>query len=399
LEASCVKPIAYGDTFATADRVLRSIEAALGVGVSRLRLGTADPAQVASALDEAAAAVRAVTGERPELAGAAAIAMTELAAARLDLMNWEVLRGRQTALSLAQILRRCRTAATVEELAEVIPPQTAELGYDRVLLSWVKDGRWIPRSACTRTDPAQAAAIVAAGQAAPYRRVRDLMEDQVVRMRSTILVRDARDNPRVHADLLAVTGSHSYVAAPLILRGRVVGLIHVDRNAETGTMDDVDRELLALLAEGLGLALERAQTCTEAEAVRDAVEGHARAVQDLVARLGQAQEPAVTAPSPPYGPACGQAALKGRVHVLPVPRIPDDSWRDGLTRREEQVLRLVAEGLTNSQIAERLFVAEGTVKSHVKSLMRKLGAATRAEAGAAYHRQLRRPLIQRGYRD
>jgi DNA-binding NarL/FixJ family response regulator len=399
LEASCVKPIAYGDTFATADRVLRSIEAALGVGVSRLRLGTADPAQVASALDEAAAAVRAVTGERPELAGAAAIAITELAAARLDLMNWEVLRGRQTALSLAQILRRCRTAATVEELAEVIPPQTAELGYDRVLLSWVKDGRWIPRSACTRTDPAQAAAIVAAGQAAPYRRVRDLMEDQVVRMRSTILVRDARDNPRVHADLLAVTGSHSYVAAPLILRGRVVGLIHVDRNAETGTMDDFDRELLALLAEGLGLALERAQTCTEAEAVRDAVEGHARAVQDLVARLGQAQEPAVTAPSPPYGPASGQAALKGRVHVLPVPRIPDDSWRDGLTRREEQVLRLVAEGLTNTQIAERLFVAEGTVKSHVKSLMRKLGAATRAEAGAAYHRQLRRALIQRGYRD
>jgi len=252
-----VKPIAYGDTFATADRVLRSVAATLGVGVPRLRFGTADPAQVACALDGTAAAVRAVAGERPEFAGAAAIAMTELAAARLDLMTWEALRGRQTALSLAQILRRCRTAATVEELAEVIPPQTAELGYDRVLLSWVKDGRWISRSACTRTDPAQAAAIVAAGQAAPYRRVRDLMEDQVVRMRSTILVRDARDNPRVHADLLAVTGSDSYVAAPLILRGRVVGLIHVDRNAETGTMDDFDRELLALLAEGLGLALAR----------------------------------------------------------------------------------------------------------------------------------------------
>jgi DNA-binding NarL/FixJ family response regulator len=389
-----VKPIAYDDMFATAGRVLRSV-AALGVGVPRLHLGAADPAQVASALDEAAAAVRAVASERPELAGAVAIATTELAAARLDLMTWEALRGRQTALSLAQTLRCCRAAATVEELAEVIPPQTAGLGYDRVLLSWVKDGRWIPRSACTRTDPAQAAAIVAAGQA-PYRHVRDLMEDQVVRMRSTILVRDAHDNPRVHADLLAVTGSDSYVAAPLILRGRVVGLIHVDRNAETGTMDDFDRELLALLAEGLGLALERAQTCAEAAAVRDAVEGHAMAVQDLVARLGQAQEPAVTVPGPPHAPPCGQSALKGRVHVLPVPRVPDDSWRDGLTRREEQVLRLVAEGLTNASIAERLFVAEGTVKSHVKSLMRKLGTATRAEAGAAYHRQLRPALIQRG---
>jgi hypothetical protein len=46
-----------------------------------------------------------------------------------------------------------------------------------------------------------------------------------------------------------VTGSHSYVAAPLVLRERVVGLIHADRNVETGTMDDFDRDLLALLAE------------------------------------------------------------------------------------------------------------------------------------------------------
>jgi DNA-binding NarL/FixJ family response regulator len=386
-----VKPIAYGDTFGTADQVLRSVAAVLGVGVARLRFGTADPAQVASALDEAAAAARAVPQERPELAGAAAIAMTELAAARLDLMTWEALRGRQSALSLAQILRRCRSAATVDELAEVIPPQTAELGYDRVLLSWVSDGRWIPHSACTRADPAQAAAIVAAGHGAPYRRVRDLMEDRVVRMRSTILVRDARDNPRVHSDLLAITGSHSYVAAPLILRGRVVGLIHVDRNVETGTMDDFDRELLALLAEGFGLALERATACAEAEAVRDAVEGHAGAIQDLVARLGQPQEPAVTVPAP----RCGPSALEGRVHVLSA-RVPDDSWRDGLTRREEQVLRLVAEGLTNAQVAERLFVAEGTVKSHVKSLMRKLGTATRSEAAATYHRQLSPALAPRG---
>jgi DNA-binding NarL/FixJ family response regulator len=59
------------------------------------------------------------------------------------------------------------------------------------------------------------------------------------------------------------------------------------------------------------------------------------------------------------------------------------------------VLRLVAEGLTNAQIGERLFVAEGTVKTHVKSLMRKLGVATRSEAGAAYHRQLSLALTRR----
>ncbi len=131
--------------------------------------------------------------------------MTQLAAAQLDLMAWEALRGWQAAQLLARALRRCRTAVTVNELAEVIPSQTAELGYDRVLLSWVDRGRWVPHSACTRTGPAEAAAILAGGNTAPYRRVRELLEDQVVRMRSTILVHDTRGNPRVHAGLLAVT--------------------------------------------------------------------------------------------------------------------------------------------------------------------------------------------------
>lgn len=399
-----MKPIGYGEAFATANRVLRSVASALGIDVPRLRFGGTDPAQVAQALDKASAAIRAAVNARPELAGAASIVVAELAAARLDLVAWEALRGREVAPLLARILRGCRTAETIDELAEVIPPQTAELGYDRVLLSWVDRGRWIPHGACTRTNPAEAAEIVAAGSTPPYRRTRDLLEDQVVRMRSTILVRDTRDNPRVHAELLAVTGSNSYVAAPLVLRGRVVGLIHADRNVETGTVDDFDRDLLALLAEGLGLVLERAQALTEVETVRDAVEGHAAAIQDLMGQLGQAPEPvaAATLTGPPSVPARGHAATpagpagRGSVHVLPLPPAPPDAWRDGLTRREEQVLRLVAEGLTNAQIGNRLFVAEGTVKSHVKSLMRKLGVATRSEAGAAYHRQLSPALTRRG---
>ncbi len=149
------------------------------------------------------------------------------------------------------MLQRFRGATTVAELAELIPHLTVELGYDRALLSWVRHGRWIPCAARTRSDPGEAVAIVAAGRTPAYRRIHDLLEDEVVRTCSTILVRDVQSNPRVHAQLLAATRWRSYVAAPLVLRDQVVGLLHVDRNTETGVMDEFDRDLFTLLAAGL----------------------------------------------------------------------------------------------------------------------------------------------------
>ena len=53
-----------------------------------------------------------------------------------------------------------------------------------------------------------------------------------------------------------------------------------------------------------------------------------------------------------------------------------------LSKREEEVLHLVAEGLTNKQIARRLIVTENTVKSYVTSLFNKLGVDSRAQAVA-----------------
>jgi DNA-binding CsgD family transcriptional regulator len=61
---------------------------------------------------------------------------------------------------------------------------------------------------------------------------------------------------------------------------------------------------------------------------------------------------------------------------------PDERKRDdlGITRRELEILGLVAEGLSNREIAGRLFVSENTVKTHCSRAFDKLGARRRTEA-------------------
>jgi len=57
-----------------------------------------------------------------------------------------------------------------------------------------------------------------------------------------------------------------------------------------------------------------------------------------------------------------------------------------LTRREAEVLRLVADGLSNGEIASALFVGGSTVKTHINAIFAQLGVQTRAQAIALVRR-------------
>jgi DNA-binding NarL/FixJ family response regulator len=62
-----------------------------------------------------------------------------------------------------------------------------------------------------------------------------------------------------------------------------------------------------------------------------------------------------------------------------------DTDRFGLTRREFDVLRLVARGMSNRQIAAELFISGNTAGVHISRILGKLGAATRTQAAAIAH--------------
>lgn len=72
----------------------------------------------------------------------------------------------------------------------------------------------------------------------------------------------------------------------------------------------------------------------------------------------------------------------GRKHIAPeiASQLAEYYEDDSPTSREIEVLRLVAEGLRNREIAERLFISEDTVKVHMKHVMDKLGANDRTQA-------------------
>jgi len=68
----------------------------------------------------------------------------------------------------------------------------------------------------------------------------------------------------------------------------------------------------------------------------------------------------------------------------------DDVFEEALTHRELEVLELLAEGLPNKGIAERLGISDQTVKFHIASIMGKLGASNRVET---VRRAVRRGLL------
>ena len=88
----------------------------------------------------------------------------------------------------------------------------------------------------------------------------------------------------------------------------------------------------------------------------------------------------------PLVDAVHEVAGRGRIPLDVAIGTPMSHRQFGLTQRELEVLRLVAEGYRNDQIAETLFISPKTASVHVSRILAKLGASTRTGATAVAHR-------------
>jgi len=240
------------------------------------------------------------------------------------------------------------------------------------MVSRVEENTWMTEAVHLEDDPEWAAEILAAGRASPVPLRFGLPEDESRRRGRPVLVTRVQEREAVHQAVADASRSRSYVAAPVMPGRRLLGFVHGDRFFHRGDVTDFDAELIGAFAQGFSFALERALLVEELEQMRSTVRRIGLGLQ------AYADEGVALAevPGPPPG-AVGAGA--------PLRSVGPAVGEVELTRREHDVFQLMAQGDTNHRIARRLSISEGTVKSHVKHILRKLGAANRAEAVARWH--------------
>src|ERR1700683_3934081 len=138
----------------------------------------------------------------------------------------------------------------------------------------------------------------------------------------------------------------------------------------------VDRNVLWTFAQGFSLAYERLVLAERLRAQRERLHAALGAAQSLMAT----RCPALDLASVPGE----DGRLRTEEEHIDEHAVASGRPDEELTDREGEVLRLLAVGATNAQIADQLVVSESTVKTHVRHILRKLRAVNRAQAISRY---------------
>lgn len=235
-------------------------------------------------------------------------------------------------------------------------------GFHRAVVSKVDSHGWKPLMLHNRSDEGAGAWFSDwINQTVPL--VPDAPEAAMLSRRRPSLVYDT-DSAPVYRPLIVQAGqSRSYVVAPLVLGTDVVGFLHTDHHPLDRRVDEADRDVAWAFADGFSHLYERAVLMERLRSQRDSVRELFFGALDRIDDLCESGSAAADAGT---GKSTGLAA-SGRTPVE-------------LTEREADVFALMVTGASNQQIADKLVITEGTVKSHVKHILRKYGAVNRAQA-------------------
>lgn len=288
----------------------------------------------------------------------------EVFAHELDLLA-ERLKDSDEALEL---LRLCATSNDL--LDEVCERLVLHSGFGRIVLSRVDSGLWRPWM-ITGGDETWFSEWV--DREIPLDGL--VVESRILERRLPELVYDTQ-TADVYRPIIVDTGhSTSYAVAPVIVSDVVIGFLHADYHPTGRRVRDVDRDVLWAYALGFAQLYERAVLRERLVEQRQRVREALAASDEFLADRGGGLTLSADAPA--------ETAVTTGLEPQPL-EAGGSQGLTYLTERERQVLALVAVGATNAQIADQLVVAESTVKTHVKHILRKLGVSNRAQAISRY---------------
>ncbi|CCW13551.1 LuxR C-terminal-related transcriptional regulator [Rhodococcus aetherivorans] len=264
----------------------------------------------------------------------------------------------------AGAIRRLRGAESVAGLRKLICREVAHTAHlDRILLSEVHNGTW---TALELYSVARTEEVLQLPHALPL--TSESAEGRAWETRSAVLAGSDADigpSPEV-AQMLA---SSSYVVAPITVSTGVIGLVHGSRT--TGeALDAVVRDVVGAFARSSGTLFERVMLADCLSEQKNLI----------VQRL---QQEAREAELLEHADVHFVDENSTRWAVAPAGGLNEDLGTPvlgSLTAREREVFALVVRGASNADIAEELVISIFTVKTHVKKILRKLGAMNRSEA-------------------
>jgi DNA-binding CsgD family transcriptional regulator len=327
------------------------------VGISR----SADATTVDEALAMSAATTdRLLTGERGIRDDTALHVghgpLTVFLQAQVEARVLRAGRGGNVVRALTEGIRRMKKAGSLQGLGRQACTELCDaFGFADALLSFVEDDGFVVEE----SNPC-------IGAPAVIQRRGCLAERHCIRLRDTI--RTNEDDVPASPGYRDLLGSVDYLVAPVIAESRVVALLHVSRRSEGG-LSARDIDLLDTFASAYSLLHERMLNTERVQQQRTSI---ARAAARLTAEADRITAAAIS------------LDVESDNRVEPPTIAPDSTLSAALSDREREVFERLVLGASNAEIADQLVITVETVKTHVKRILRKIGAINRSEAIALY---------------